>query len=82
MKVRTRASFSLTLILSFSSLAFDDWGKKKNLEGTPVLRLSDRQISDAFRAANYTAEEIQMFTQALRARINELMAVTNRVKEG
>ena len=47
-----------------------------------LARLSDQQISDAFRAANYTAEEIQMFTDALRARINELVGVTNRTEEG
>lgn len=40
--------------------------------GNLLSQLSDQQISDAFRAANYSPDEIQMLTQALRARINEL----------
>ncbi|HEY0080655.1 MAG TPA: hypothetical protein VGB73_18770 [Pyrinomonadaceae bacterium] len=40
--------------------------------GEWLARLSDRQITDAFRAANYTPEEIQMLTQTVRSRINEL----------
>ena len=35
-------------------------------------RLSDEQIRDAFRAANYTSEEVEMLTRAVRARINTL----------
>jgi hypothetical protein len=35
-------------------------------------RLSDDQIRDAFRAANYTNEEVEMLTGAVRARINTL----------
>jgi hypothetical protein len=38
-----------------------------------LSRLSDQQISDAFRAANYTQEEIATLTAAVRARINELV---------
>lgn len=38
-----------------------------------LSRLSDRQISDAFRAANYDPSEVRMMTQAVRARINELV---------
>jgi hypothetical protein len=37
-----------------------------------LSRLSDQQISDAFRAANYNPEEVTMLTSAVRARINEL----------
>ena len=37
-----------------------------------LSRLSDQQISDAFRAANYTQEEVTTLTSAVRARINEL----------
>ena len=40
--------------------------------GTLLSQLSDQQLSDAFRAANYSPEEIQMLTQSLRARIDEL----------
>ncbi|HEX8141329.1 MAG TPA: hypothetical protein VF553_01960 [Pyrinomonadaceae bacterium] len=39
-------------------------------------RLSDRQIADAFRAANYTPTEIRMLTQAVRERINELVRLS------
>ena len=38
-------------------------------------RLSDNQIGDAFRAANYTAEEVKMLTEAVRARINALASL-------
>ena len=34
--------------------------------------LSDEQLKDAFRAANYTAEEVDMLTAALKARIAAL----------
>jgi hypothetical protein len=37
-----------------------------------LTRLSDDQIKDAFRAANYTPEEIDMLAGAVRARINAL----------
>ena len=40
-----------------------------------LSRLSDRQISDAFRAANYTPEEVRTLSEAVRARINELSAI-------
>ena len=40
-----------------------------------LARLSDAQISDAFRAANYSAEEVAMLTTAVRARINTLAAI-------
>jgi hypothetical protein len=41
--------------------------------GSLLARLSDKQLSDAFRAANYTPDEVQMLTTALRARINQLI---------
>jgi hypothetical protein len=40
--------------------------------GGLLARLSDEQISDAFRAANYTPAEIRLMTRAVRTRINEL----------
>jgi hypothetical protein len=43
--------------------------------GGLLARLSDRQLADAFRAANYSAAEIRMLTEAVRARINELAAL-------
>ena len=41
--------------------------------GELLARLSDRQIGDAFRAANYTPAEVEMLTSAVRERINELV---------
>ncbi|HYG12151.1 MAG TPA: hypothetical protein VD835_19545 [Pyrinomonadaceae bacterium] len=38
-----------------------------------LSRLSDKQISDAFRAANYNQEEVTLLTSAVRARISELV---------
>ncbi|HYP02521.1 MAG TPA: hypothetical protein VER76_20185 [Pyrinomonadaceae bacterium] len=38
-----------------------------------LSRLSDQQLSDAFRAANYNAEEVSLLTSTVRARINELV---------
>jgi len=35
-------------------------------------QLSDQQISDAFRAANYSAEDIKTLTQAVKNRISDL----------
>ena len=46
--------------------------------GQLLSQLSDQQISDAFRAANYSPEEIQLLTTALKARINELVNLTGQ----
>ncbi|HEY1404864.1 MAG TPA: hypothetical protein VGB05_12095 [Pyrinomonadaceae bacterium] len=40
--------------------------------GILLSRLSDRQIADAFRAANYSRAEVRTLSRAVRARINEL----------
>ena len=40
-----------------------------------LSRLSDKQISDAFRAANYKPDEVDMLTTAVKARIGELVNV-------
>ncbi|HEY8561680.1 MAG TPA: hypothetical protein VIL74_14995 [Pyrinomonadaceae bacterium] len=37
-----------------------------------LLQLSDRQIEDAFRAANYEPEDVKLLAQAFKARIKEL----------
>jgi hypothetical protein len=51
--------------------------------GELLARLSDRQLTDAFRAANYTPEEIQMLTESVRARVNELVNLgTQRQSRG
>ena len=41
--------------------------------GNLLAQLSDQQLQDAFRAANFTPEEIQMLVPATRARINQLV---------
>ena len=41
-----------------------------------LMQLSDKQISDAFRAANYKPEEIAIYTQAVKARIAALDKAT------
>ncbi len=41
--------------------------------GELLSRLSDQQLADAFRAANYSPSEVRMLTEAVRRRINELV---------
>jgi hypothetical protein len=41
-----------------------------------LKQLSDKQISDAFRAANYSPSEVRMMTQAVKNRIRELDLAT------
>jgi hypothetical protein len=41
--------------------------------GGLLSRLSDNQIQDAFRAANYSADQVRMLSTAVRKRINELV---------
>jgi hypothetical protein len=43
-----------------------------------LSKLSERQIADAFRAANYTPEETRLFTSAVRSRIDELAGIPER----
>ncbi len=40
-----------------------------------LSRLSDKQIADAFRAANYNDEEVRLLTSSVRSRIDQLAAV-------
>ena len=40
-----------------------------------LARLSDRQLADAFRAANYTPGEVKLLVGAVRARIDELTSL-------
>ena len=40
-----------------------------------IGRLSDDQLKDAFRAANYSADEVNQLAQAFRARANKLAAI-------
>jgi hypothetical protein len=41
--------------------------------GDLLSRLSDEQLADAFRAGNFTPEEVQLLVPAVRARINQLV---------
>jgi len=43
--------------------------------GAQLSRLSDSQIEDAFRSANYTPEQVRLLTGAVRRRIAELNAL-------
>jgi hypothetical protein len=43
--------------------------------GSLLSKLSDQQIGDAFRAANYLPEEVDVLTRAVRARIDQLVNV-------
>lgn len=43
--------------------------------GGLLSQLSDQQITDAFRAANFTPEDTQMLSAAVRARINQLTSL-------
>jgi hypothetical protein len=45
--------------------------------GGLLSRLSDQQIQDAFRAANYSPEDVQTLATAVRKRIDELVALGN-----
>jgi hypothetical protein len=44
-----------------------------------LRRLSDEQIKDAFRAANYTPEEVEALASAVRNRISALTSVSTNV---
>lgn len=43
--------------------------------GDLLSRLSDQQIGDAFRSANYSPEDVQLLTSAVRGRINALIGL-------
>ena len=55
----------------FAGLTVDDARWLGNL----IKRLSDEQIKDAFRSANYSPEEVDKLAAAFRARANALLAV-------
>jgi hypothetical protein len=43
--------------------------------GGILSRLSDKQIEDAFRAANYTPEDVSVLAASVRGRINQLTSL-------
>ena len=50
--------------------------------GSLLSQLSDRQIQDAFRAANYSPSQVNLLARTVRARTNELMSLTPAVHIG
>jgi hypothetical protein len=63
---------------NFRSL-FDDITPEQGRWAAGLLKqLSDKQIRDAFRAANYSQSEISMLTQAVKNKIRELDNMTGR----
>jgi hypothetical protein len=50
--------------------------------GRLLARLSDGQLRDAFRAANYSPAQVRTLTRAMRARINELANLRRRNASG
>ena len=62
----------------FENITVDDARWLGNL----LSRLSDQQIEDAFRAANYSPEEIRLLSGAVRARINALKGLSSSAAAG
>lgn len=50
--------------------------------GSLLSQLSDRQIRDAFRAANYTPGQINVLTREVKERTNELLSLRPAVQIG
>jgi hypothetical protein len=49
---------------------------------TWLSRLSDDQIRDAFRAANYQPDQIDLLTREVRERTNELLSLRPNIQIG
>ncbi|HWT02533.1 MAG TPA: hypothetical protein VN256_19935 [Pyrinomonadaceae bacterium] len=45
--------------------------------GQLLARLSDRQLAGAFRAANYTPQEVRTLVASVRSRVNQLVRLTS-----
>ncbi len=50
--------------------------------GTWLAQLSDEQIRDAFRAANYTPAQVDLLTRTVRARTSELVSLRPNIQIG
>ena len=48
----------------------------------PMAQLNDRQIKDAFRAANYRPDQVDLLTRVVRARTNELLSLRPNIQIG
>jgi hypothetical protein len=50
--------------------------------GSWLAQLNDRQIRDAFRAANYTPDQVDLLTRVVRVRTNELLSLRPNIQVG
>jgi hypothetical protein len=50
--------------------------------GSLLAQLSDQQIRDAFRAANYTPDQVELLTRTVRVRTNELLSLRPDIQIG
>ena len=50
--------------------------------GSWLAQLNDRQIKDAFRAANYRPDQVDLLTRVVRARTNELLSLRPNIQIG
>jgi hypothetical protein len=50
--------------------------------GSWLAQLSDDQVRDAFRAANYTPDQVDLLTRTVRARTNELLSLRPNIQIG
>ena len=50
--------------------------------GSLLAELSDQQLRDAFRAANYRPDQVDLLTRVVRARTNELLSLRPNIQIG
>jgi hypothetical protein len=50
--------------------------------GGLLAQLSDQQLRDAFRAANYTADQVDLLTRTVRVRTSELLSLRPNIQIG
>jgi hypothetical protein len=50
--------------------------------GGLLAQLSDQQLRDAFRAANYTADQVDLLTRTVRVRTSELLSLRPTIQIG
>ena len=50
--------------------------------GTWLAQLSDQQVRDAFRAANYTPDQVNLLTRTVRVRTSELLSLRPSMQIG
>jgi len=62
----------------FKDISIDDALWIANL----LRQLSDRQLNDAFRAANYTPNQVQLLTNVVRRRTDELLTLRPNIRMG